>query len=75
MSVISQLIAVGTLLVSDGVPIMMISVLFIFSFRKFELSHVFISCTQTEILSIWVETLFQEKSRSWVKLTGRRVGF
>ncbi len=32
---------------------MMISVLSIFSFRKLELSHVFISCTQNEILLIW----------------------
>ncbi len=40
-------------MVSDGVPKMMISVLSILSFRKFELSHVFISCTQTAIFFLF----------------------
>ncbi len=55
MPVIWQVKSAGTLVVSDGVPITMISVLSIFRFRKLELSHVFISCTQTEIVSIWVD--------------------
>ncbi len=46
--VISQVKSAGNLVVSDGEPIMMISVLSIFSFIKLELSHVFIYCRQTE---------------------------
>ncbi len=41
--------------VSEGVPIIMSSVLSILSFRKLELSYAFISCMQTEIWSIWVD--------------------
>ncbi len=53
--VISQVKSAGTLVVSEGVPIIMSSVLSILSFRKLELSYAFISCMQIEIWSIWVD--------------------